>query len=136
MREIKFRAWDKREEKMYYNVLYDFPSNSIDNFYEMLEDDNYIIEKYTGLKDKNGVEIYEEDILKTPSGLEKVVLYYRGAYRILNNVKEWLEPIDSKVFEKDYVSGFNQSTHSKRFRQNPQKYEIIGNIHEKEEDNG
>ena len=53
MREIKFRAWDKDLLKMYskWTVIPD-------------DDRSHILMQYTGLKDKNGVEIYEGDILK------------------------------------------------------------------------
>ena len=51
MREIKFRAWDMRVKKMYFGGM--------DKFLE-----NYPLMQYTGLKDKNGVEIYEGDIIK------------------------------------------------------------------------
>ena len=69
MREIKFRAWNKEENKMYYDVqnAYDYGcrGNNImaDSFGEILEDNNLEVMQYTGLKDKNGKEIYEGDIL-------------------------------------------------------------------------
>lgn len=63
-REIKFRAWDK--EKMNYFDLVDTWYNAT-NFDRKSE-----IMQYTGLKDKNGKEIYEKDIIKT-SPKNKVV---------------------------------------------------------------
>ena len=61
MKEIKFRAWDKDEKKMVYK-------NVPETFYNYFPE---FIMQFTGLKDKNGKEIYEGDIVQWQAGFYK-----------------------------------------------------------------
>lgn len=70
MREIKFRAWDGE------NMAYSDQLGSLERFFGLYEDLGYDnpkpIMRYTGLKDKNGVEIYENDIIEHDGNIDTV----------------------------------------------------------------
>lgn len=118
-REIKFKVWDIEEKEMYephkieYINFYDgFVTLKVVGFIEF-EDAELL--QYTGLKDKNGKEIYEGDIIKresmAPGGLDRI-----GKITIEDGVI-WIESNVDSVCLFDEID----------------ELEVIGNIYENPE---
>ena len=140
MREIKIRAWqtnvgdyDKITKKFTPKPHYFYGENVIVNGNGQLlsiesgwdiqgveESTDYVLEQYTGLKDKNGKEIWEGDILRwkhyyeiTGEDIETTAKVYWEEKDASFVVGDWFESLGHLVDED--------------------KVEVIGNIHENPE---
>ena len=65
MREIKFRAWFDSDLFMDDDILVYKGVARLNNHGDLITLEGAVLMQYTGLKDKNGVDIYEGDILRT-----------------------------------------------------------------------
>lgn len=131
MREIKFRAWNTKTkkyiefEKMVFidGVAHIEIQTEETSWREsgtrlLKNGGNVIIEQYTGLKDKNGVEIYEGDILTIKSKYNKT--------KKVISFGEWTS--NCGCCNHDLGFGYDFSDFDDHSAD--EKWEIIGNIHE------
>jgi len=105
MREIKFRAWDKKYKRMidgwdleYLNEIFESKKDG-----HFVIDDDLEIMQYTQLKDKNGKEIFEGDIIKTRKDTTIVINsifhginFYEKEAEVIGNVYENPELLGGK----------------------------------------
>jgi len=126
MREIKFRAWDKQTREWIYlgfSSMVGIVDGSLRQFYRT--DDgighkewptDYALMQYTGLKDKNGVEIYEGDVVLEHTGEAKPFIHWEVT---------WLE-------SRWILRARNSDAHDRYLSHSPEymQPEVIGNIYE------
>jgi hypothetical protein len=86
MREIKFRVWDI-DGKVIYKTIIDLYS-CWDEF-NGFDRNHQVVMQYTGLKDKNGKEIYEGDIFRDSKGKNQLVRWdlYFWKWGVYNDIE-------------------------------------------------
>lgn len=116
----KFRAWDKETQTMLDVTLIDFKKSVlVGEHWEFGEtifinfDDIHLMQS-TGLKDKNGKEIFEKDILDYNG--RKVIVKWHGSYASF--IYEFVDELQNRTTEWQplYLSYYH--------------FEVIGNIYE------
>lgn len=138
-RILKFRVWNKYNNSYQYNL-------SIDCNGKLVEIDEkfqsaYVIQQYTGLKDKNEREIYEGDIIKQtmaegPNLPDRFKNHILQNEQIIDEVKwgkyvdgEYVDSIECWMFNYDSLSELINRTKG-QYQEYIRTYEIIGNIFE------
>ena len=140
-RILKFRAWDSDKKVM----IFDFHPTANYTIFQTQVNDKFIcggtmqngdwnepdLMQYTGLKDKNGKEIYESDILITPCNETR---YTKRANVHGQGAKTMIIESTGKVVCKwvGYGFKFDHLVKNKHSINIPE-IEIIGNIHENPE---
>ncbi len=135
MREIKFRAWNK-ENKSWYHPIYEAHRGKLeeilmkpstghvvirkhpnkDTYLDATQHSRFILMQYTNFKDKNGVEIYEGDVVKDEISRLEVVWHTKtGTWGFHKKHKETADFFSLAMLEPEI------------------KLEIIGNVHENKE---
>ena len=148
MRELKFRMWDKVNNKFidpfrfewndYYKTtgmvlldlngkvrIADYSSGNGDNsassvYSEINNPNNYVIQQYTGLNDKNGNLIFEGDIVQYNQN---------SSYDNMDFIAKWGDDKLGFIFQSNSGEQLvNQTPHLNRFKH----LEVVGNIFEHE----
>ena len=117
----KFRVWDKMRLQFIYPENDNQQHFIIDlngRFYNLQNgsgDNDYVVQEYTGLNDKNDVEICEGDIIQLEGASYK--------YEVVWNKWQW--GIDSKGVVTDFIQGFTSAVEDRAI--------VIGNNFENPE---
>lgn len=126
MRELKFRYWKEEDKRMFQldSSTYINHNGKIEEVWIAYEDSfeyDYPIMQWTGLKDINGVDIYEGDILSNGINCSGTVRFINGMYLV------------DFIYTEDPPLSHDKEEHTFRLITVASITEIIGNIYQNPE---
>jgi hypothetical protein len=142
-RDVRFRVWDKETKQMFQvNQLLWHPDKKSQKTFGSLvvghgqhnclrSIQNYVLMQYTGLKDKNGREIYEGDIVRWDDGTKGEL--WRVAQVVWDERGQWkYQIIPDQCVNCNPPSDFGLGSfiYTPNCTQYGNVLEVIGNIHQ------
>ncbi|MEK6878051.1 MAG: YopX family protein [Nanoarchaeota archaeon] len=119
-REIEFRVWDTEIKRM---AVWDMVLDCWERWIRG-EDPKVIVMQYTGLHDKNGIGIYEGDIIKYPNKILALFESVRGEVIFSEGCFKVLRYFGKEKYRSAIIYEIPKSWY---------ELEIIGNIYENPE---
>lgn len=111
MHNIKFRVWDSINKKfldgrdsrfLYEDCIYSISIflNECDLYMYDFTKNQFIVQQFTDMLDKDGTEIYVGDLIKTPGNLVKCIVFQRGRFCLADGSLLQVNPDGRSIYAK------------------------------------
>lgn len=142
-REIKFRVWDKKKMWEVTSILwvngkfFEFGLGDGETAVGEFDTNQMILMQFTGLKDRNGKEIFEGDVIKTAEDDAAEIIFRNGSFGV-EVLRSFSMGENGEESDLQFIplSDENLGMGFKETKDIPEMYyaiEVIGNVHENPE---